>query len=160
MYLILLLSFYFFTYEVYARHMTCFLSSGSYSERCFEDIMNTSVRLMKRIHDKSLPQLCGFVYINKSDQPVTMHQMTINNYTDLHNMTFIAFFFLVTPQFTLLKLPFAISNLVSFSIFYGVWNDVALPRGIVFFALVPMNPFYLYFTFVPRLSKQMTTSVK
>lgn len=93
MYLILFLPFYFFTYEVYARHMTCFLSSGSYSERCFEDIMNTSVRLMKRIHGKSLPQLCGFVYINKSDQPVAMHQMTINNYADLHNMTFIAFSF-------------------------------------------------------------------
>lgn len=46
-------------YEVYARHMTCFLNYGSYSERCFEDTMNTTVRLMKRIDDKSLPQLCG-----------------------------------------------------------------------------------------------------
>ncbi|XP_052073386.1 uncharacterized protein LOC127711389 [Mytilus californianus] len=45
-------------YEVYARHMTCFLTSGSYSERCFEDTMNTSVRLMSRFDDKSLPQLC------------------------------------------------------------------------------------------------------
>ncbi|CAG2253797.1 unnamed protein product [Mytilus edulis] len=38
--------------------MTCFLTSGSYSERCFEDTMNTSVRLMSRFDDKSLPQLC------------------------------------------------------------------------------------------------------
>lgn len=84
------MSFYFSTYEVYARHMTCFLSSGSYSERCFEDIMNTSLRLMKRIDDKSLPQLCGLVYtcINKSGKPIAMHQMAIYNYTDLHNMAY------------------------------------------------------------------------
>ncbi|KAK3101399.1 hypothetical protein FSP39_003246 [Pinctada imbricata] len=50
-------------YEIYARHMTCFQSAGPYSEQCFEDIMNTTIRLMKRIDDKGLHQLCNDLHL-------------------------------------------------------------------------------------------------
>ncbi|XP_033746643.1 uncharacterized protein LOC117331829 isoform X2 [Pecten maximus] len=45
-------------YEVYARHMSCYMSHGSYSERCFNDVMNTTSRFLKRVNWKSLDDLC------------------------------------------------------------------------------------------------------
>ncbi|XP_060072771.1 uncharacterized protein LOC132552601 [Ylistrum balloti] len=46
-------------YEVYARHMSCYMSHGSYSERCFHDVMNTTSRFLKRLNWKSLDDLCS-----------------------------------------------------------------------------------------------------
>ncbi|XP_021376520.1 uncharacterized protein LOC110465186 isoform X2 [Mizuhopecten yessoensis] len=45
-------------YEVYARHMSCYMVHGSYSERCFHDVMNTTSRFLKRVNWKSLDDLC------------------------------------------------------------------------------------------------------
>ncbi|KAK3103521.1 hypothetical protein FSP39_019833 [Pinctada imbricata] len=46
-------------YEVYARHRTCFEMNKAYSMRCFDNIMNTSVRLLRRIDHKPLDEFCG-----------------------------------------------------------------------------------------------------
>lgn len=45
-------------YEVYARHMSCYMSHGSYSERCFNDVMNTTSRFLKRLEWTSLDDFC------------------------------------------------------------------------------------------------------
>lgn len=42
----------------YARHMTCLREYGAYSERCFRDGMNSSIRLMQWISEDDIYQLC------------------------------------------------------------------------------------------------------
>nr|XP_022301835.1 uncharacterized protein LOC111109870 isoform X1 [Crassostrea virginica] len=46
-------------YERYARHMTCLREFGSYSERCFRNEMNSSIRLMQWISEDNVYQLCS-----------------------------------------------------------------------------------------------------
>nr|XP_034307033.1 uncharacterized protein LOC117682773 isoform X1 [Crassostrea gigas] len=46
-------------YERYARHMTCLREYGAYSERCFRDGMNSSIRLMQWISEDDIYQLCS-----------------------------------------------------------------------------------------------------
>lgn len=46
-------------YEVYARNQNCLQAVGGNSERCFENIMHTTVRLMQRIDSLPLQELCG-----------------------------------------------------------------------------------------------------
>ncbi|XP_048743588.1 uncharacterized protein LOC125656998 isoform X1 [Ostrea edulis] len=46
-------------YEVYARNRVCYEKSGVANERCFKEVMNSSVRIITELDPSSVTEFCG-----------------------------------------------------------------------------------------------------